>query len=235
VHNITNQSSLVNNQHFKGVARGVVGRETRHELARNEAEPSSGLMPVADGFSPAIGGRLSRYNPVTEAWADWLTQHDKHDLFSWYCHFTFRPGQSRRGNIHPEKAEKLFNTFRHRLNQDIFGRNYERRKLDGVLIARATEYGQKSDFLHYHAIIGRVPDRVRRLDYKDEWDGLAGFARIYPYDKSQGGAMYLSKSAYAWKRGEIDLIGPWQHLNAILNGSYNLPMNFTTEGNPAIN
>lgn len=225
MNNITNHSLSVNN-HKTNEQAGT---------ANNIFSSFVGSRPVAGCNPSSSGDRLHRYNAITEAWTNWLTQHDEHDLYAWYCHFTFRPGQSQRGNIHPEKAEKQFKTFTHKLNQDIFGRNYERRKKDGVLIARATEYGEKSDFLHYHAIIGRVPDRVRRLDYKEEWFGSSGIARIYQYDKSQGGAAYLSKSAYAWKRGEIDLIGPWQHLDAILKGSYIPSINFTNESNPAVN
>ena len=72
---------------------------------------------------------------------------------------------------------------------------------------RSSEY-QVRGAIHYHAIIGRVPDRVRRLDYVDRWDDMAGYARIYAYERGKGAEFYLSKSSYAWKHGEIDLGGP---------------------------
>ena len=46
------------------------------------------------------------------------------------------------------------------------------------------------------------------MDYIDKWYELAGLARIYNYEQGKGAEFYMSKSAYAWKRGEIDLSGP---------------------------
>jgi hypothetical protein len=90
-------------------------------------------------------------------------------------------------------------------------------------VARSTEIGGKGGLLHFHGLIGRIPDRVQRLEWKENWNDVAGFARIFKYDPSLGGASYLSKSAYAWKRGEIDFIGPWQHAEKIMRESYRVP------------
>jgi hypothetical protein len=35
--------------------------------------------------------------------------------------------------------------------------------------------------------------------------GGCGISRIYHYEVSRGAEFYLSKSTYAWKRGEVDL------------------------------
>lgn len=160
----------------------------------------------------------SNYGKLADTYADWLKTYD--DMWSWYAHFTFRHGNTKHGSIHPEKADKLFNYFRDKLNSEIWGRNYKKKNDRGVLIARSTEIGDKGGLLHYHTLIGRVPDHIQRVEWKEVWNGLAGFARIYEYDRKQGGASYLSKSAYAWKRGEIDFIGPWSHAKEIMNESY---------------
>lgn len=170
---------------------------------------------------PSPAPQRFKYNQVALAYADWLKKYD--DVWQWYCHFTFRHGTTKHGSIHPEKADKLFRHFLDQLNTDIFGRNYKKKLSKGVLVARSTEIGGKGGLLHYHALIGRVPESVKRVEWKEVWNGLAGFARIYSYDRKQGGAAYLSKSAYAWKRGEIDFIGPWAHINGILTESYRTP------------
>lgn len=126
-------------------------------------------------------------------------------MWTWYGHFTFR------GYPHPESADKVWRKYVGDLNRQIFGKNFWKRKDEGVTWARGLEY-QKRGSLHYHAIIGCVPDEVNtdlfRLAYKETWNELAGFARVYPYERNKGAEFYMSKSAYAWKRGEIDLGGP---------------------------
>ncbi len=128
--------------------------------------------------------------------------------WAWYCHLTFR------GDPHPEAADKAFKKWIHKLNREIFGVRYWKEKSKGVLSARATEL-QTRGAIHYHCLIGRIPDHIKRLKYMDLWNELAGYARIYPYKKDKGAEYYLSKSAYAWKHGDIDLFGPfdsWQPL-----------------------
>jgi hypothetical protein len=58
------------------------------------------------------------------------------------------------------------------------------------------------------------------MELKEKWNDLAGFARIYKYDRSLGGAAYIAKSAYAWKRGEVDFLGPWGSIKSIMRESY---------------
>ena len=54
--------------------------------------------------------------------------------------------------------------------------------------------------------LGRIPGSVRRLDWMDRWNQLAGYARIEAYDPKKGARYYLGK--YVVKGGEIDLGGP---------------------------
>lgn len=119
--------------------------------------------------------------------------------WDWFATLTFRE------EVHPEVAHKCFMRWTHGLNRNIFGVRYWKRPADGVTWARGLEY-QKRGVIHYHALIGRVPGDVRRLDYMDAWDELAGYARIEPYDATKGARFYLGK--YVLKGGQVDIGGP---------------------------
>lgn len=150
---------------------------------------------------------------LADHWAEFLDKPEWN--WSLYGHFTFRDRnpdeKGLRKFVHPESGGKMWDGFIHTLNKEIFGNRYYKRKSDGVVWARATEL-QVRGALHYHAIIGRVPSTVRRMDYVDEWNRTAGFARLYAYEAGKGAEHYLSKSCYAWKHGEIDLGGPLARL-----------------------
>lgn len=132
---------------------------------------------------------------LPEVWGHFLSEWP----WSWFTTNTFRD------EVHPEAADKTWGIWVHQLNRLIFGCRYYKRSADGVIWARGSEY-QRRGALHFHALIGRVPDWVRRLDWLDQWDELAGFARIEPYDASKGARFYLGK--YVLKGGEVDLGGP---------------------------
>lgn len=171
------------------------------------------MSNITQNLTPVNSSSASPFS-LPKVWAQFL---DKPEWdWKWYCHLTFRdrdPGaDGLRKFVHPESALKVWDSFTHTLNKEIFGNRYYKRKTDGVTYARATEF-QTRGALHYHAIIGRVPDTVRRMDYVDEWFRMGGFARIYAYLPGHGAEGYLSKSCYAWKRGEIDLGGPLAHLS----------------------
>ena len=134
---------------------------------------------------------------LPQAWAEFL---DGFNPWSWYGHFTFRDYP------HPETACKTWDLFIHKLNRGIFGCRYYNRASDGVTWARATEY-QRRGAIHFHGLLGRIPEGVRRLEYMDVWHELGGISRIYPYQADRGAEYYMSKSTYAWKKGEIDFSG----------------------------
>ena len=135
---------------------------------------------------------------LPQVWAEYL---DSFNPWSWYGHFSFR------GTPHPETASKTFDLFVHKLNRQIFGCRYYKHPEKGVTWARASEY-QKRGAVHFHAILGRIPEDVRRFQYMDLWYELGGISRVYPYQSRLGAEYYMSKSTYAWKKGEIDLGGP---------------------------
>lgn len=157
---------------------------------------------------------------LNEVWASFLDKPEwRWDL---YGHFTFRdirrPGESLPHHVHPESANKTWMKFIHHINRKIYGVRYYKRPEDGVVWARGTEL-QIRGAIHYHALIGCTSapgsQELRRLDLMDLWYDWAGIARIVQYEPGKGAEGYLSKSAYAWKRGEIDLGGP---LKARMNG-----------------
>ena len=189
----------------------------------NSAEEFSAGRPVMESTKDRNHSPVPRYNQVALAYADMLKKYDS--MWNWYCTFTFRFENTKHGSCHPEKADKLFRHWLDLINKEAFGRNYKKRADKGCLVARSTEIGSKGGLLHYHALGGNLPEKISLLnmEYKEVWNGLAGFARIYPYDRSLGGAAYLCKSAYAWKRGEVDFIGPWGCVDKIMAESYAVP------------
>ena len=64
---------------------------------------------------------------------------------------------------------------------------------------------QRRGVIHFHALMAGVGD-VRRLGVMDEWDRIAGFARIAEPEQHDAVAKYVSK--YVVKGGEIDMGGP---------------------------
>jgi hypothetical protein len=138
---------------------------------------------------------MTKGEQIAAGFADLVKKYD--DQWKWFGTFTFKD------DIHPEAAHKIWMKFIHQLNREIFGCGYWKRKSKGVIWARGSEY-QIRGVLHYHALLGLIPDRVRRMNYVDYWEELAGFARIYAYERGKGAEGYISKSAYVFKRGEID-------------------------------
>jgi hypothetical protein len=95
--------------------------------------------------------------------------------------------------IHPESAVKIYDKFIHILNREIFGVRYWNRPNDGVIWIRARE-NQYRGAIHFHALIGRVPEWISRLKYMDLHDKMGGYAGIHPYKgKGCGAEEYLCK------------------------------------------
>lgn len=196
-----------------------------------EASPGADRL-LRDAPGGAHEWKPSRGQLVGEGFTELIKRYDS--MWNWYVTMTFRLGNTKNGSVHPERADKEFRHYLDRLNQQIFGRNYKRHPDRGALAARSTEIGGRGGLLHFHGLIGRIPERIKRVEWKETWNDIAGFARIYAYDPKLGGAAYLSKSAYAWKRGEIDFIGPWDHVEKIMAESYRVPEIFAVGESQAI-
>jgi hypothetical protein len=91
-------------------------------------------------------------NTLLDSWAQFLDRWP----WDWFTTHTFRD------DIHPEAANKVWNRWVHQLNRHVFGIRYTHRPNDGVTWARGLEY-QRRGVIHFHALIGRIPNTVRRL------------------------------------------------------------------------
>lgn len=134
---------------------------------------------------------------ISQSWSVFLSRYK----WDWFCTFTFREP------VHPERAAKAFRYFCNRLNTEIHGANWRRRRDGGVFWVRALEY-QKRDVIHYHALMGDVEDlnaRTRRLYWMDWWNAPQhfGYAKIELPNGHGAVANYVAK--YVAKGGEIDV------------------------------
>ena len=132
---------------------------------------------------------------LREAWVEFLRPY----MWEWFCTFTFRE------DVHPEGADKAFRRLMVKLNRKLFGAGWWR-KGESVQYVRALEY-QKRGVIHFHALFSNVgnADRFRVME---DWEELAGFARIYPPRNADAVMRYCAK--YVVKGGELEAGGgPW--------------------------
>lgn len=138
---------------------------------------------------------------LPQVWASFL------DRYEWDWFFTIVPNEI----IHPESFDKLFKVFIHQLNRTIYGKNYWKDKRKGVFTAIGIEY-QKRGAVHGHGLAGGIPDYVSMNQFFNFLrDHGARFSKIERYQKDAGAEFYMSKSTYAWKRGEINLSETMKH------------------------
>ena len=139
-------------------------------------------------------GRADR-DRLQEAWIGYLGQWE----WDWFATLTFR------GEVHPEAADKRFRVWVSKINRELFGPRWSKKGL-GIRWVRALEL-QRRGVIHYHALLGALGlESLRRFDWMEAWEKLAGFARIEPPRDRGIVVAYCSK--YVIKGGEIDLGGP---------------------------
>lgn len=110
---------------------------------------------------------------------------------------------------HPEAAYKKFRFFITRVNRELYGRNWYKKKV-GVYWTIALEY-HKSGVIHFHALLGDtsfIHERFERSSVKNLWFDIAGFARVSNIPDTGDGQRaailgYISK--YVAKGGLIDV------------------------------
>jgi len=130
---------------------------------------------------------------IRDAWCEFLGQWD----WQWFCTLTFRDV------VHPEAADKSFRYFTSRLNRQLYGPRWYKKAYGGIPWVRALEY-QRRGVIHFHALFADV-EGVRRLSWMDEWDHIAGYARIEAIKDKWRVRRYVTK--YCLKEGEIELGG----------------------------
>lgn len=177
-------SFLSNNNHkvkecsCEGVGRGTVSVSTS-----------------LSGFHPSVQARQA------EAYRDWLS------VYPW-THFltlTFKPSGPT-GSCHPERADKIFRKALDEINKAIWGKRYKKQYRKGVIVARAVEKGNRGGLLHYHAVMGRVPDYINCEFIENIWkESGGGFCRIEKVKSAREVVQYMAKGSYLFKHGEIDI------------------------------
>jgi len=130
---------------------------------------------------------------IRDAWCGFLGQWD----WQWFCTLTFRDV------VHPESADKSFRYFTSKLNRQLYGPRWFKKAHGGIPWVRALEY-QRRGVIHFHAMFADV-EGVRRLSWMDEWDEIAGYARIEAIKDKWRVRRYVTK--YVLKDGEIELGG----------------------------
>ena len=110
---------------------------------------------------------------LRDTWSEWLNRYD----WEWWCTFTFRD------NVTAKTANRKWYKWLRMAENEL---------ADSPGYFRVTEMQTGRQVLHFHALMLNVK-RLRRLTYMDHWDHLAGFARIYPYQKDKGANHYLTK------------------------------------------
>jgi hypothetical protein len=88
------------------------------------------------------------------------------------------------------------------MNRELYGPRWWKHG-KSVRWVRALEV-QRRGVIHYHALLGGAGvDELRRLSWMDEWDQLAGYARIEQPANGEAVRAYCAK--YVAKGGELDL------------------------------
>ena len=158
---------------------------------RVRGERSEPGAPFRFGDPPGPSG-----DELTPAWVNLLGRW----RWDWFATLTFRGD-----TVHPEAADKRFRIWISKINRSLYGPRWSKQK-KGIRWVRALEL-QRRGVIHFHALLGGDGlSELRRLSWMDEWDKLAGWARIEPPRSSEAVRAYCSK--YVVKGGEIDLGGP---------------------------
>jgi len=151
-------------------------------------------VSLLSGYRPSVQSRQA------EAYKDWLS------VYPW-THFltlTFKPSGPT-GSCHPERGDKIFRKFLDEINKAIWGKRYKKQFRKGVIVARAVEKGKKGGLLHYHAVMGRVPEIYNCEFIEKSWiEAGGGFCRIEKVKSVRDVVQYMSKGSYLFKHGEID-------------------------------
>ena len=182
-----------NSEHHYPVATSLVASSITSEMKpETEAVIPQGHSRFQVEATPYDYNSTSKYY-LPQAWADFLRP------FKWDWFMTIAPADL----PHPETLDKLFDLEIHKLNHDIYGRHYWKDKRKGVFWARGLEY-QRRGAPHIHALVGGIPDYVNPVMHRNFLYSKNAMAKIEPYIESKGAEYYMSKSSYAWKKGEID-------------------------------
>jgi hypothetical protein len=140
-----------------------------------------------------VGGQIGAQpggQALKTAWGDFVDQVvTRKGTWDWFATLTFRDKTPREAHTGWSKvgwgySEKACNQFLRHVG--------ELKGLQDLWWFRAREYQTWRGVPHWHLLIGGVGD-VRRDESWSWWFQRYGFARILPYDSSQGARFYLCK------------------------------------------
>lgn len=144
---------------------------------------------------------ITANNPtMNQAWIDFInTLEQRYGVFEWFGHFTFAVP------LHPEQANKRWLRFVRLINRKLYGNRHYKHG-EGVTWIRGQE-DQRREAIHFHGFFGNGVHKLRRLDFMDIWNDVAGgYCRIWPYDGRTNAKEYVVK--YVTKAGQIDVYVP---------------------------
>ena len=151
--------------------------------------------------------RPYKLTPIQNAWVELASRYEPYDLF---VTLTFKQ------SIHFEEATKRYYRFIRKINERLFGRNYDRGK--GVCWVKAQEM-QRRGCVHFHCLIGNGAWKLLRIGVTDLWEndikykrsknGGNGKAWTEKYDPVKGAVGYLAKYITKARQGEVDLHVPY--------------------------
>ena len=183
------------------------------EAARASTSGKSGARPSATARKRegppaalcrggALGAASGGRSDLVQATGEWLESWPW-DIFG---HLTFagRPPREDYAN------REFIRHFIRPVNEQLYGKRWQR-KGEGVLVARAWEYGKQNHRGHYHFLASSGCTRelasMWRKDIWKVWSEEVGHASIDAYDPNKGARFYLGKE-YLAKGGCIDYLGP---------------------------
>jgi len=160
---------------------------------------------------------------LQEGWVEFI---ERFQPYHWFVTLTFKD------DLTNARANKIVARFMRGMNEDLFGKRYRDKGL-GLPYINARER-QRRGTPHFHMLVGGDCWKLKRLKYKDLWEGWDGrtftrngMARILPHDHNQGARWYVSK--YVVKGGELDVnIPPYMFEKYGLKESSNHSFKFLT-------
>jgi len=144
--------------------------------------------------------------PLEDGWVSFIKRFEP---WHWFVTLTFKD------NISNARANKIVARFIRGMNEDLFGKRWRKKGL-GLPYINARER-QRRGTPHFHMLVGGDCWKLKRLKYKDLWEGWNGktftrngMSRILPYDKENNASFYCAK--YVGKGGELDVnIPPYMY------------------------
>jgi len=149
--------------------------------------------------------KLKEVRSLRSVWSEWLDEYK----WDWFASLTFRNEVTKKTSAN-KKWNKWLKALENELN-------------DRVGYFRCTELQKGRKVLHFHSLMlnlsglhtrtmgnwlkaekllkkkkedppgEEIEELAIRIFWEDQWNEIAGFGRIYPYDPKKGGNYYLSK------------------------------------------